>query len=163
MSLKQLSRLAVLAALCVVLRYLFAPLPNVQPLTAIFLVLAVSTSLAESLMVMIVSILVSSFLLLFGPWVFWQIFAFAVIISCWYKICYPLLKQRFLLQALAAASLAFLYGVLIDGIMALFYGSNPLLYIAAGTIFNLAHAASTLVFYPIIISIFRRFKHEKII
>lgn len=163
MSLKGLSRLAVLAALCVVLRYLFAPLPNVQPLTAIFLVLAVSSSLGQALGVMVVSILVSSFLLLFGPWVFWQIFSFTTIISCWRLLIYPLLRERVFLQALAAASLAFLYGVIIDGIMALFYGTNPLVYIAAGTVFNLAHAASTLVFYPIIISLFRRFKHEKII
>ncbi|TWS94200.1 ECF transporter S component [Streptococcus sp. sy018] len=163
MSLKQLSRVAVLSALCVVLRYLFAPLPNVQPLTAIFLVLASVNGLAESLGVMVISLLVSSFFFLFGPWVFWQIVSFTLVILFWQFLIFPWAKQAMVLQALGAASLAFFYGMMIDGLMALFYGSNPWLHMIAGTSFNLVHALSTLVCYPLVIQMFRRFEDEKII
>ncbi|MBW1570690.1 ECF transporter S component, partial [Streptococcus sp. SPC0] len=46
-TLTKLTRVAILSALCVVLRYAFAPLPNIQPITAIFLITVVLFDLKE--------------------------------------------------------------------------------------------------------------------
>lgn len=160
-SLKVLSRLAMLSALCVGLRFAFAGLPNIQPITAIFLVLA-SSYLGQALVVMATTMLISGFLLLFGPWVFWQIVSFAVVLLLWHRGLYPLTRSSLLWQTVAAGFVAILYGWIIDGISASFYGANLWSYLAAGTVFNLAHAWSTVLFYPIIVMIFRRLRNEKI-
>lgn len=167
--LKQISRIAILSALCVVLRYAFAALPNVQPITAIFLISALVFSLSESILIMAVTMLVSSFLLGFGPWVFWQIFSFAVILLVWKYLLYPLTRalkfakiNEIVLQSLFAGLLGIVYGVVIDSCYAFLYGMPWWTYVLTGASFNLAHALSTILFYPLILPIMRRFTHEKV-
>lgn len=75
-TLTKLTRVAILSALCVVLRYAFAPLPNIQPITAIFLITVVLFDLKEGVATVTITMLVSSFLMGFGPWVFLQIISF---------------------------------------------------------------------------------------
>lgn len=67
MATKVVSRIAVMSALCVVLRIAFSSLPNVQPVTAIFLGYLLYFGLAEASLVMMLCLLSSSFLLGFGP------------------------------------------------------------------------------------------------
>lgn len=164
MILKNLSRLAMLSALCVVLRLAFATLPNIQPLTAIFLVVAVAWGLAESLAMMTISMLVTSFVLGFGPWVPYQLLAFALIIFLWRVGFYPVTSwlkgdnlKKMGLEAFLAGGLAFIYGVVIDSLWALSFQMPWWSYVAAGLPFNLSHAWSTVLFYPIIDYILRRF------
>ena len=166
--LQKISRIAMLSALCVVLRYAFAGLPNVQPITAVFLLLSVIWSLSESFLTMAVTMLVSSFLLGFGPWVLWQILAFGAILVLWRYLLYPLTEtllseqqQKLVLQSVFAGLLGAFYGCIIDFCYALIYSMPWWSYIMAGLSFNLAHALSTLFFYPLLVSIFRRFIYEK--
>lgn len=163
---KKLSLLTLLSALCVVLRLAFGILPNVQPITAIFLVLSWLLSLPEALIVMVVTMLVTSFYMGFGHWVFVQILAFTIII-CLFKAIFVgyhfvLKRQVIVFETTAAFGLSFLYGVITDSIDAWFYHMPWWSYVAAGASFNLAHALSTLFFYPIIIIIFRRIIDVKI-
>lgn len=158
MSLRYLARIALLAAVCVVLRYAFAGLPNIKPTTALYFLLVDFEDLKGSLLVMSISIFVSSFLFGMGPWVLFQILSFAVVICLWY-----LLYRRLGLfcQSMLALLLAFSYGLVIDGITALLYQMPWWTYVVAGAGFNLAHACSTMLFYPILYFILRRLYHEK--
>lgn len=167
-SLQHLTRIAILSALCVVLRYTFASLPNVQPITAIFLISSVSLGLADSISIMAITMLVSSFLMGFGPWVFWQILSFALILCLWKWLLYPLTKvlkfgkiNEVVPQALLAGMMGIVYGVVIDSFYAFIYSMPWWTYVLAGVSFNLAHALSTILFYPLILPILRRFYHEK--
>ena len=51
MTLQRLTRISLLAALCVALRQAFAPFPNVQPISAIFFLLVFDAHLAHQLQV----------------------------------------------------------------------------------------------------------------
>lgn len=163
MPLQKISRVAILSALAIVLRIAFAGLPNIQPITAIFLVCAVFYGFWESFLIMSVTMLVTSFLLGFGPWVLGQIIGFGSILFLWKFIGYPLTKSlrlgsinQIILQAVLAGLLSVIYGIVIDTYSALLFAAPLLAYILAGMTFNLMHAVSTVLFYPIILSIFRR-------
>ncbi|MGT2925947.1 ECF transporter S component [Streptococcus cuniculipharyngis] len=161
MALKRLSQLALLSAVCIILRYLFAGIPNVQPITAIFLTITIRMGLVDGVLVAAVTMLVTGFLLFFGPWVLWQILSYSLILCLWKFLCYPISQRKSWLESALAGLLAFLYGLVIDSITALFYGAPVWPYVLAGSVFNLAHGLSTSLSYPIIITVFRRFTHEK--
>lgn len=121
LSLQKISRIAILSALCVALRYAFSSLPNIQPITAIFLITAIVYGLSDSILIMSLTMLVSSFLLMFGPWVIWQIFSFTVILVIWKYLLYPLTKflkfakiNEIVWQSLFAGLLGIVYGLVID-------------------------------------------------
>lgn len=152
--------MALLSALCVVLRLQFSFWGNVQPITAIFLVATIWLSLLEGVLIMAVTMLVTSFMLGFGIWVPLQILSFGLVLLLWHQL-FPLIKEKQLLQILVAGLLAFLYGGVIDSLMAGLYGMPWWSYVAAGATFNVAHALSTALFYPLIMMIFRRIYHEK--
>lgn len=80
MSAKLMSRIAIMSALCVVLRMVFSSLPNVQPVTAFLLSYLLYFGLAEAVLVMMLCLFLSAFLLGFGPWVFWQVTCFVLVL-----------------------------------------------------------------------------------
>lgn len=109
--------------------------------------------------------LLTGLLLGFGEVVFRQMLAFALICFIWHWLArlfksFPL-NLALPLQIMAAAGLSLLYGLILDVSSALIFSTPILAYILAGLTFDLLHAASTALFYPIIFSIFRRFSHEK--
>lgn len=165
MTSKQITRIALFSALAFVLRMAFSQLPNIQPVTALFLVFALVFGYYESLLIMFITIFLTSFLLGFGPWVFWQITIYMVLISLWHYVFYPLAriwhKKGLLIQAAVAATLAFTYGIMIDSCFAYLYSMPFWSYIVIGLPFDFAHAVSTFLFYLIIIAIFRRLLHDK--
>lgn len=158
-----------MAALCVVLRQAFSSLPNVQPITAIFLLLVPVWGIFDAILVMAVSMLVSSFLLGFGHWVFLQIVSFAAVMLLWQ--CQLALMTRWVksdiirlfVETIGAGMVGIGYGIVIDSLSAAMFGMPWWSYVAAGFFFNLAHALSTLIFYPLIRTFFRRFSHEETI
>lgn len=161
MSVKRIARIAILAALCIVIRPAFAFLPNVQPITAIFFVLSVQMGLIDSILVMGLTMTITAFQLGFGPWVFFQIITFAILLVI-FRMLYPVLNHHRYdivsigFQALVCAILAFIYGVLIDSMWAVVYQLPWWVYVTAGIVFNLSHAVSTIICYPLITSLFRR-------
>ena len=159
-STKRISRIAVLAALAITLRFAFGSFPNIKPITAIFLVSMGYFSLVDSLLIMALTMVGSGILLGFGVIVLWQIVSFATIMLAWWAVCRPLFEKyatSLLVQAVAAGLLVFVYGLVISFLSASQYGTNPLVYWLNGLIFDCLHALSTTLFYPIIYHIFRRF------
>ncbi|MGT2895290.1 ECF transporter S component [Streptococcus entericus] len=162
MNTRRLAQIALLSALSVALRYAFGAFPNIKPITAIFLVLSITLVLADSLMVMALTMVVTSFIFGFGPWVLWQLLAYGVVLFLWKMLCYPLTKSlksatiRGVAQSVLAGLMGILYGLVIDSVSALFYQMPIWAYLLNGISFNLAHAISTALFYPIIVTIFAR-------
>ena len=63
MTLQRLTRISLLAALCVALRQAFAPFPNVQPISAIFFLLVMFEGYSFAFLVMMITMFVSAFFL----------------------------------------------------------------------------------------------------
>ncbi|VTS13083.1 ECF transporter S component [Streptococcus pseudoporcinus] len=167
MSSKKIARIAILSALAFVLRMAFSHLPNIQPVTALFFIATISLSYYEAFLVMFISILITSILLGFGPWVFWQITTFTLIMATWRFLLFPLSRKiksyRVLMQSFSAAFLALLYGFVIDSCFAYLYSMPWWTYVLSGLTFNLLHALSTFIFYPILLMLFRRLFNEKMV
>lgn len=165
MSAKLMSRIAIMSALCVVLRMVFSSLPNVQPVTAFLLSYLLYFGLAEAVLVMMLCLFLSAFLLGFGPWVFWQVTCFVLVLLLWRFVLYPLSQQfpqyQLGCQAFLVALCGLLYGVLIDTCFAYLYSMPWWSYVLAGMPFNIAHALSTLVFFPVVMMLFRRLIGEQ--
>ena len=159
MTLQRLTRISLLAALCVALRQAFAPFPNVQPISAIFFLLVIFEDYIFAFLVMALTMFVSAFFMGMGLIVFFQIAAF----GCWmllWRICYKWLPLA--IQILLVGLMSFGYGVLIDSVYAVLYHMPWWTYaLVNGFSFNLAHALSTIGFYPLLYRIFRRFYVEK--
>ncbi|AGQ27334.1 TPA: ECF transporter S component [Streptococcus pyogenes] len=165
MSAKLMSRITIMSALCVVLRMVFSSLPNVQPVTAFLLSYLLYFGLAEAVLVMMLCLFLSAFLLGFGPWVFWQVTCFVLVLLLWRFVLYPLSQQfpKYQLgcQAFLVALCGLLYGVLIDTCFAYLYSMPWWSYVLAGMPFNIAHALSTLIFFPVVMMLFRRLIGEQ--
>ena len=83
MSARRMSQIAILAALCIALRLVFAPFPNVKPVTAFFLVSLLYLDFWDSFLIMMLTMLGSSLIFGFSLVVAWQIFGFGVILLLW--------------------------------------------------------------------------------
>ncbi|HFU4024931.1 TPA: hypothetical protein ACGO0F_000610 [Streptococcus suis] len=162
MPLSRMARIVMLAALCISLRFAFVYLPNIKPISAIFFVSIGYLGLVDSLWVMALTMLGSSLLLGFGVIVLWQIVAFAILMCCWNWLTARFSISIFFKSVLVGCLLLF-YGMLIGLPSAFQYQINFFAYWLNGLSFDIAHAVSTSLFYPIIYSIFRRtFSNEKI-
>lgn len=166
MSVRKITLVALLASLSIVLRYAFGPFPNIKPITAIFLVTCMQVGLLESVLVASLTMLVTGFLMGFGPWIFWQIGTYALVLLVWKYLILPLTnllprKAALWIQTIFAGLMGMLYGFVISIFSAVFYGSVFWPYWLNGLSYDSLHALSTVLFYPIILSIFRRFYHEK--
>ncbi|MBO4107282.1 ECF transporter S component [Streptococcus suis] len=154
-----ISRIVMLSALTVALRFAFVAFPNVKPVTAIFLWVTYSWGLVEAVLVMSLSMLVSGIYLGFGLVVLWQIIAYGVVLAIWSRLLVPIFQSStnlVKLEATFAGVLVFLYGFVISLLIAWQYSTPFLVYWLAGLSFDMAHALSTALFYPIIVTIFRR-------
>lgn len=164
MSAKKMSQIAILAALCIVLRVAFAYFPNVKPVTAFFLVSLLYLDFWDSFLVMALTMLGSSLIFGFSLVVAWQILSFGVILLLWRYLVLPLtkrLKQRVMLQSVLAGLVAFSYGFWISIPIAYQFGANLYFYWLNGLFFDLLHAISTVLFYPVIYLLLRRFYHDE--
>lgn len=160
MTAKHLARVAMLSALCTIFRLGFSGLPNIQPITAIFFLSVMVFGMGEALRVMAVTMVVTSFFLGFGPWVFWQIASFAFVLVLFRLLC-PIVRRlpvsalaQSMLEATLAAVLAISYGIFIDTCWALLYQMPIWAYVLNGASFNLAHAVATFFFYPLLTPFF---------
>ena len=163
MTLKKISRIAVFSALCIALRLAFGLFPNIKPITAIFLSYTLFYGLGEGLLVMVMTMLITSSVLGFGPWVLGQFISYAAALCFWFFLYHPALRRikaagkKQLLESLGAGLVALIYGIMIDTYSAVLFGSPVWPMLISGLYFNLAHCLSTVLFYPLITTIFRRF------
>lgn len=147
-----ITTLASIGAIAVVGRLLFTFLPNVQPMTVIFLLMTVIFGPISASIVMLISILISSIYHSYGIWVLYQLIAYTCLI--WLTnafMRYEHLHTHRLLYALYAGATGYLYGLM----MTLCYAftvqlTNPLAYYLAGLPFDTYHAVGNFGFYLIL-------------
>lgn len=156
----RLSRIVILTALSIVLRIIFGPFPNMKPLTAIFLVSLSYLGLLDALLLMTLTMVGSGLLFGFNMVVLWQVFSFGIVQLLWWLVIRPISLPLWL-QSLLAVSMAFVYGFVISVFSATQFSSLILAFWLNGLVFDSLHAVSTLLFYPIIYHIFRRFYRWK--
>ena len=165
MSARRMSQIAILAALCIALRLVFAPFPNVKPVTAFFLVSLLYLDFWYSFLIMMLTMLGSSLIFGFSLVVAWQILSFGILLWLWRFLVLPLtakFSRQIWLQSLLAGLLTLSYGFWISIPIAFQFGLNLYLYWLNGLFFDLLHALSTVLFYPVIFLLLRRFyKDEK--
>ena len=165
MSARRMSQIVILAALCIALRLAFAPFPNVKPVTAFFLVSLLYLDFWDSFLIMMLTMLGSSLIFGFSLVVVWQILSFGILLWLWRFLVLPLsasFSHQILLQSLLAGLVTFSYGFWISIPIAFQFGFNLYLYWLNGLFFDLLHAISTVLFYPVIYLLLRRFyKDEK--
>jgi hypothetical protein len=165
MSARRMSQIVILAALCIALRLAFAPFPNVKPVTAFFLVSLLYLDFWDSFLIMMLTMLGSSLIFGFSLVVAWQILSFGILLWLWRFLVLPLtakFSRQIWLQSLLAGLLTLSYGFWISIPIAFQFGLNLYLYWLNGLFFDLPHALSTVLFYPVIFLLLRRFyKDEK--
>ncbi|HFI0548362.1 TPA: hypothetical protein ACGOX3_000654 [Streptococcus suis] len=155
-----MTRIVALSAVAIVLRILFGGLPNFKPLTAIFLVSLSYLTLVEGWIVMGLTMIGSGLLFGFSVVVLWQVISFGIIQLIWWMLIRPFVLNKGMplaLQGLLAGFLVYIYGLLISLLTAAQFGINPFIFWINGLIFDTLHMVSTVLFYPIIYHIFRRF------
>ncbi|MGT2963715.1 hypothetical protein [Streptococcus acidominimus] len=160
MSTRRISQIVILAALSIALRFAFGALPNIKPISAIFLVSLCFLPVSDSLWMMALTMLGSSLLFGFSLVVFWQIVSFTLVMLLWRMAVIPLIRRGQLgieLQSVLAGIVIVLYGFSISFPVGWQFGTNPITFWLNGLSFDMLHSISTILFYPIIYSIFRRY------
>lgn len=164
MSAKKISNVVILSSLAMVLRFVFGPFPNIKPITAIFLVSVLYLGLGQAFLIMAITMVGTSLLMGFSSVVLWQVASFALVLLLWHYLVLPWsqqLSRPYLLESLLAGFGAMVYGFVISLPTAWQFSASFLPYWLNGLVFDALHAVSTMLFYPIIYTIFRRYYHEK--
>lgn len=157
-SLEKLTYLALLTAACVVGRLSFSFIPNVQPMTAIFLLLAFIGTLPDALTVCLLGVIITNLYLGMGAWTISQLVAYTVIILCFYFLSkLPFVKRNCLRQAVLAFLCGLLYGLAVSRMEVWLY-HLPVFwaYYSQGIVFDLLHGAGNFGFYLILWPVFQR-------
>lgn len=163
--------LSIFIALAYIGRILFQFIPNVQPVTAIILIITLNMGWIDGLIVGSMSILLSNILLGMGPWTIGQIISYSLIVGLTALFLGTFYRKDFPLKLIAFASFAFLmgivYGFVISVISVNLYGVNHFWpYYLRGIPFDLAHAAGNFAFYiilePILSKLIKRYVLERI-
>ena len=149
--------LSILIALCHIGRLAFQFIPNVQPVTTILIIIALTLGTIDGVVVASMSILISNMLLGMGPWTIYQIITYAAImlITGSLKPVYEGLsdhtKVRGLVFALYAGVAGMMYGFIISIFSANMFGiQNFWVYYIQGVSFDLMHAVGNVAFFLVL-------------
>lgn len=163
---QRIAALALMTAACVVGRMLFTFLPNVQPMTAILLLLTLAFSLPEALLIAALSLVITNLFLGFGIWTVGQLLSYAVILLLfWLCTRLPLVGEKLWFQAGVAALMGFVYGFSYAIFNYFLLGMQVFwAYWLSGLSFDALHAAGNLGFYlllaPILKGLFQRYPRK---
>jgi len=154
----ELAYLAMTVATCTVGRLLFQFIPNIQPMTAIFLIITLQLGIFRGLLISILSVLITNIYLGMGIWTISQIFSFAIIIclmGLFYRI--SIFRESRVLQTLFSIFAGFFYGFVIACIDVEVYGMPQFWpYYISGLSFDLLHAIGNGGFYLLLTPIFQK-------
>lgn len=156
MNVKKISRISILVAIAVVSRFAFAQFPNIKPITALFLVTIIFWGVYDSMIVMTLTMILTGIYMGMSVMVLFQIISFAVIMIIW-NFTYKYMK-KIVYQMILAGIMAMLYGFIISLFSAYVFSASFWPFYSAGLGFDMMHAVSTVIFYPLIYNIFERFK-----
>lgn len=163
---KRIALLSVMTALVTVGRLVFALpfLPNIQPMTALLIVITLNIGVIDGLIVSVLSLLLTNLFLGMGPWTGMQMLSFALVIllTALLKYFYHFgkMSNRILFSIWALLS-GFIYGFVISIMSFRLYGMNNfLIYYINGLPFDTLHAVGNFGFFfilePILVPIIRR-------
>lgn len=154
----EIAILALSTAAAVVGRILFQFIPNIQPMTDIFLLLAIYQGLRASLIVSTLSVIITSLYLGTGLWTISQLLSFTIlVILAFYMGKIPFFKRTLILQVIFAFAAGFLYGLIISVFESKFYGIKAFLpYYLAGVSFDAMHAVGNAGFYLLLYPFFSK-------
>lgn len=139
-------------------------LPNIQPMTAMFLIIALNVGVVDSLVVSLLSVLVTNLFLGMGPWTILQITSYAIVILLTgllkFFYHYGSVKNQIIFSGWSFV-VGFLYGLVISYLNFHLYGMNNfLVYYINGLPFDLMHAVGNAGFYfilePIIVPVLQK-------
>lgn len=153
--LQRLTLLALLTAMCVVLRiFKIIDIPNVQPVTDIIMLTTLELGAGTGILLAILVMVISNIFLGFGIWTLPQIFAYAacaLTVALFARLLPLKSRKLFWLQELLAGFLGLEYGFFVSLGMAGWGGWAAFIaYWVSGLTFDLYHAAGNLAFYPIL-------------
>ena len=158
MTTKKIAQLSLLSAACVVGRIIFQLIPNVQPMTAIFLFVVLYFGLRDALLVMTLSLLLSNLYFGIGPWMIGQWISFSLILTLFRFVQAHIKREKKWLTG----SCFFLAGIFFGLFMTIFDSilyqlTNPFVYYIQGLSFDLFHATGNLVFFLLALPVIERF------
>ena len=149
---RRITLLAILSTLAFVGRILMQPLPNIQPVTAILVIISLTLTTIDGLIIACLSILLSNIYLGMGPWTIFQILTFSILImftGIFFKRLYqPKNTYNRLIFALYCFVLGLVYGFIIS-IFSVYLFKAPSFwgYYVQGISFDLLHGIGNFVFY----------------
>lgn len=162
----RISLLAIMTAFATVGRLMFSVpfLANIQPMTALLILITLNIGVIDGLVVAALSMLLTNMMLGMGPWTILQIIAFGVVILLTgilkyiYRFGTIMNRIVFMVWALLAG---FIYGFIVTFLSYHLYGmSNFLVYYINGLPFDVLHAVGNVGFFlilePIIVPIIRK-------
>lgn len=149
---ERIVKLALIIGIAVIGRLLFQPLPNVQPVTVIIMLVTLYFGLIDGLIVSAGSILISNIFMGMGPWTIGQIISFCVVVVLTYLLLKPIYakqwKSRRYYGVLVALLMGLVYGLIISVFDVWFYKINHFwVYYLNGLSFDLMHAVGNSAFY----------------
>lgn len=149
--------LALLTAACVVGRMMFQFIPNVQPMTAILLLIAYFLGIRDGIIVSLMSVVITNLFMGMGFWTVTQLISYTVIMIVFYLLLkIPPVAEHLTLQAILAGAMGFLYGFIISVLSAyLFQMPSIIAYWLQGLSFDALHAAGNVGFYVILYPILK--------
>lgn len=161
---KELTTIALLTALCVVGRLLTSPIPNVQPVTAIILFVAIYTSIPAAMIISTLSMLITNLYLGTGIWTIAQILTYILLILIVGAIRQMIPLQKYLvIQLFLCVGVSMGYGFLVTLMLAPFWGVTAFWpYYLVGISFDMMHSIGTVLFFIVLryplIKIFTRYQ-----
>lgn len=161
MTTRKITTIALLTSLASVLRISMGAFPNIKPITALFFVLILYIGLVDAILVSALTMVVTGIVMGFSIIIIGQILSYAIILV----LGSFMLKQvnNIILRTCFIFILTLCYGFFISLYSAYLFGSPFLIFWLNGLSFDLAHAISTAIFFPILLIIFNRFwQHEKL-
>lgn len=154
MLIQKITRISILTALSCVLRYSLGAFPNIKPITALFFVLILYIGLGDAILVSALTMIVTGMLMGFSIIIIGQMMSYAIILALG-SLVFKLFKH-IAVRTMFVFILTMCYGFFISIFSAYFFGSPFLIFWLNGISFDLAHAISTTLFFPIIFVIFKR-------
>lgn len=162
----RMTLLAALTAFVTVGRLVFALpiLPNIQPMTAMLIIITLNIGVIDGLIVSVFSLLLSNLFLGMGVWTIMQMLSFAVIIvlTAVLKYIYRFgsLRNRLIFTVWSGAT-GLIYGFMISVMSYYMYSlSHFLVYYLNGIPFDMLHAVGNVIFFfilePIIVPLIQK-------
>ncbi|XJS10563.1 ECF transporter S component [Aerococcaceae bacterium WGS1372] len=154
LTVNRLTILALLITLCHIGRIAFQFLPNIQPVTAIIILVTITMGLMEGMIVSVGSMVLSNILLGMGPWTVYQILSYIIIVlvvgslrTYYFKLEGHDHLSR-IIFALISGGAGLLYGFVISILSAHLFGVvNFWIYYIQGLPFDVMHMVGNIVFF----------------